>query len=189
MSTAPGPAPDTAFLTLERDDSGQPVSLRQRYGPIAQLLIIGVTEVSHYLADFAMAAGYQVAVCDPRPEMAQQWPKKNSVLLTGMPDDVVRQRADCFTAIVALSHDPRIDDMGLMDAFSTEAFYIGAMGSQRNSDKRCQRLQQLGVSEQQLQRLHAPIGLDIGSKTPVEIAVSILAQLIAVRAEITTDGG
>ncbi len=174
-----------SLLNFECDDSGRPISLRQVYGPLTQLIIIGITEVSRFLAEFALAADYQVTVCDPRAELAEQWQVANTTVLTAMPDDVIREQADSHTAIVALSHDPRVDDMGLMDAFATEAFYIGAMGSQKSSNNRRQRLQQLGVSEQQLQRLHAPIGLDISSKTPVEIAVSILAQLIAARAQKT----
>ena len=172
---------EASCLTFSLDGDNKPTRLRQVYQPVCQLMIIGVTEVSRFLAEFASAAGYRVTVCDPRPEMAEQWRVVNTTCITAMPDDAVRDQADAQTAIVALSHDPRIDDMGLMDAFATEAFYIGAMGSQRTSGKRRQRLAQLGVSAEALQRLHAPIGLDIGSKTPVEIALSIMAQLIAVR--------
>ena len=99
-----------------------------------------------------------------------------------MPDDAVRELAnDYATAIVALTHDPRIDDMGLMEALTTEAFYVGAMGSSRTSANRRERLLTLDVSEQSLARLHAPIGLSIGSKTPPEIAIAILAEITAVR--------
>ncbi|MEE8059751.1 MAG: XdhC family protein [Pseudomonadales bacterium] len=170
-------------LEFERDQQGAPVRLRQVYGPVCHLIIIGVSEVSRFLAEFALAAGYRVTVCDPRPELAAQWKVDNAVCLTAMPDDVIREQADSQTAIVALTHDPRIDDMGLMDAFGTDAFYIGAMGSGKTSAKRRERLQLLGVDADQLQRLHAPIGLEINSKTPVEIAIAIVAELIALRAQ------
>jgi xanthine dehydrogenase accessory factor len=99
-----------------------------------------------------------------------------------MPDDAVRAYAnDPATAIVALTHDPRIDDMGLMEALSTDAFYIGAMGSSRTSAARRERLLALDVGADDLGRLHAPIGLPIGSKTPPEIAIAILAEITAVR--------
>ncbi|MEM9620369.1 MAG: XdhC family protein, partial [Pseudomonadota bacterium] len=102
--------------------------------------------------------------------------------INDMPDDAVRAHAkDQATAIVALTHDPRIDDMGLMEALTTDAFYIGAMGSSRTSASRRERLLALDVSESQLAKLHAPIGLPIGSKTPPEIAIAILAEITAVR--------
>jgi len=185
MSTSTALEKETDCLAFSLDHDNNPARLRQVYQPVCQLMIIGVTEVSRFLAEFASAAGYRVTVCDPRPEMAEQWRVANTSCITAMPDDVVREQTDAQTAIVALSHDPRIDDMGLMDAFATEAFYIGAMGSKKSSDKRRQRLAHLGVSDAELQRLHAPIGLDIGSKTPVEIALSIMAQLISVRSTIS----
>ena len=99
-----------------------------------------------------------------------------------MPDDAVRRLAsDSFSAVVALTHDPRIDDMGLMEALTTDAFYVGAMGSERTSRARRERLGDLALSAAELDRLHAPIGLPIGSKTPPEIAVAILAEITAVR--------
>jgi xanthine dehydrogenase accessory factor len=99
-----------------------------------------------------------------------------------MPDDAILKHAnDIDSAIVAVTHDPRMDDMGLMVAFDTKAFYIGAMGSRASSQKRRERLQQLDVSATELHRLHAPIGVDIGSKIPAEIAISILAEIVAAR--------
>jgi xanthine dehydrogenase accessory factor len=169
-------------ITLTQDHSDQPRSLDQIYGPSIHLMIIGVCEVSRYLAEFALATGYRVSVCDPRPEMKEQWTTDNVTLYTAMPDDIIRQYAnDNHCAIVAVSHDPRIDDMGLMDAFYTNAFYIGAMGSKKTSANRRQRLESLGVSKQQLKQLHAPVGLDIHSKTPAEIAISIIAEIIHLR--------
>lgn len=158
--------------------------LVQTYGPRYQLVLIGAGQVSQYLAEFAQTLDYHVVVIDPREHMIDQWPVEGAQLINDMPDDVVRQQAnDNFTAIIALTHDPRIDDMGLMEALKTDAFYIGAMGSERTSAKRRERLLQLELTEQQIARLHAPVGLPIGSKTPAEIAIAILAQLTALRAE------
>jgi xanthine dehydrogenase accessory factor len=114
----------------------------------------------------------------------EQWPVEGIQLITGMPDDVVRAQAnDQFSAIIALTHDPRIDDMGLMEALTTEAYFIGAMGSRKTSENRRHRLKQLDLTDAQINRLHAPVGLPIGSKTPAEIAIAILAQLTALRSE------
>lgn len=99
-----------------------------------------------------------------------------------MPDDAVTQYASHPRSIVlALTHDPKLDDMALMNALTSNAFYIGALGSKRNNDSRRERLKTLGVTPQQLQRLHGPVGLDIGSHTPPEIAISILAEITAER--------
>lgn len=176
-----------APLSLQSNAAGQPITYRQVYGPITHLVIIGVCEVAEALVNFGLALGYRLSVIDPRPEMIERWQHPQAALLTGMPDDIINDLGvDSNTAIVAVSHDPRIDDMGLMVAFNTDAFYIGAMGSKRSSGNRRQRLLQLGVSEQDLQSLHAPVGIDIHSKTPAEIALSIAAQLVEVRAEQTT---
>ena len=171
-------------LSLEK---GDPLRLTQTYGPVIHLLIIGINEVSRHLAQFALAVGYRVTVCDPRADQHTAWNISNVRLLRTMPDDaILSHAADVHSAIVAVTHDPRIDDMGLMVAFNTDAFYIGAMGSQATTQKRKERLAALGVSPKELLRLHAPIGLDIGSKTPAEIAISILAELIACRKQTST---
>ena len=167
-------------ISYQLDDEGELVSVEHILGPSTHLMIIGICEVARYLAQFALATGYRVSVCDPRPEMAEQWNIEHTTLFTAMPDDTIRDySADLNSAIVAVSHDPRIDDMGLMDAFESQAFYIGAMGSEKTSEKRRERLQLLGVSLEDLSRLRAPIGLDIHSKTPAEIAISILAEIIS----------
>lgn len=173
----------TQPLTLRRNSANAIVGISQCLGPQYRLLLIGASEVSRAVAQLALLLDYEVLVCDPRPDARARWDIAGAQLLAQLPDDAVRQHADderC--AILALTHDPRIDDMGLMEAFNTRAFFIGAMGSLRTSSKRRERLQQLEVTEQQLLRLHAPVGLDTGSKTPMEIAVSVLAQLTAVRA-------
>jgi xanthine dehydrogenase accessory factor len=161
--------------------------LVQTYGPRYQLFLIGASQVSMYLAEFAQKLDYHVLVCDPRENMIDQWPVEGAQLVNDMPDDAVRKHVDAFSAVIALTHDPRIDDMGLMEALRTEAFFVGAMGSTRTSAKRRERLLQLDLTEAEIGRLHAPVGLPIGSKTPAEIAISILAQLTALRAEKKAD--
>jgi xanthine dehydrogenase accessory factor len=156
--------------------------LRQTFGPRYQLLLIGAGQISSYLASMAQALDYHVVVCDPRQEVLDQWQVDGVQLVNKMPDDAVRELAnDSFTAIIALTHDPRIDDMGLMEALRTDAFFVGALGSTRTSAKRRERLQQLDLTEAEISRLHGPVGLSIGSKTPAEIAISILAQLTSLK--------
>ena len=159
-------------------------TLRQTYGPRFQLFLIGAGNVSLYLAQMAQMLDYHVVVCDPREEMIDQWSVEGVQLVKGMPDDAVKAYAnDASTAIVALTHDPRIDDMGLMEALKTDAYFIGAMGSVRTSAKRRERLKLLELTDQQINRLYGPVGLAIGSKTPAEIAVAILAQLTEMRSK------
>lgn len=156
--------------------------LEHTYGPAHQLFIIGSGMVSAYLAQMALSLDYEITVCDPRQDLLEQFAVDGVRKIADMPDDAVRAHAnDPATAIVALTHDPRIDDMGLMEALSSDAFYIGAMGSSRTSAARRERLLDLDVSAGDLARLHAPIGLPIGSKTPPEIAIAILAEITAVR--------
>jgi xanthine dehydrogenase accessory factor len=170
-----------------KDGNKNDLTLVQTYGPRHQLFLIGAGQVSIYLAQMAQALDYQVVVCDPRPTMIEQWPVEGVQLVNAMPDDAVKEFADDrFSAIIALTHDPRIDDMGLMEALKTNAFFIGAMGSKRTSEKRKERLLQLDLTEAEISKLHAPVGLSIGSKTPAEIAIAILAQLTALKSESTT---
>ena len=157
-------------------------TLHQTFGPRHQLFLIGCGQVSQYLAEMAKALDYQVVVCDPRANLMEQWPVEGVQLITSYPDDAIRAQAtDSFSAIIALTHDPRIDDMGLMEALTTDAYFIGAMGSTKTSENRKARLKQLDISDDLIARLHAPVGLPIGSKTPAEIAIAILAQLTALR--------
>jgi xanthine dehydrogenase accessory factor len=156
--------------------------LRQTYGPRLQLFIIGAGMVSKYLAEMAQMLDYAVTVCDPREKLVADFAVPGARMVIDMPDDAVKAYAnDAASAIVALTHDPRIDDMGLMQALKTPAFYVGAMGSVKTSAGRRKRLQDLDVTEAELLRLRAPIGLPIGSKTPPEIAIAILAEITAVR--------
>ena len=169
---------------FENSDTPGEKFLIQTYGPRYQLFLIGAGQVSMYLAQMAQMLDYHVVVCDPREHLIEQWTIEGAQLVCDMPDDAVRQYADdYFSAIIALTHDPRIDDMGLMEALKTDSFFIGAMGSTRTSANRRERLLQLELTEDEINKLHAPVGLPLGSKTPAEIAIAILAQLTALRSE------
>lgn len=167
-------------------------TLTTLHGPRWRLLIIGAGQTSAYLARMAQALDYQVIVCDPREEMRAAWDVPDTVLLPDMPDDaVLALQSDARTAIVALTHDPKLDDMALLEALKSPAFYVGALGSRANNAGRRERLALFDLAREEIDRLHGPVGLAIGSRTPPEIAVSILAHLISVRnqAAAATDAG
>lgn len=150
--------------------------------PHYRLLLLGAGDVARYVAELALALEYDVSLCDPRPNYLDNWHVQGVTTTSRLPDDVVREQfSNPYSGIIALAHDPRVDDMALMEALKTNAFYVGAMGSDRTSAKRRERLPELGLSEQEIDRLHAPIGFQIGSKQPVEIAIAILAEVTAVR--------
>ena len=153
------------------------------HGPRWRLLVIGAGQMTHYLASMAQALDYEVLICDPREEYANGWDVPGARLTRGMPDDTVTEfRPDGHCAVVALTHDPKLDDLALMEALKSNAFYVGAIGSRVNQAKRRQRLaEHFGLTPEQLARLHGPIGLKNGARTPPEIAVSILAEMTAVR--------
>lgn len=152
------------------------------HGPCWRLLIIGAGQTSGYLARMAQALDYEVIVCDPREEMRQTWDVPATVLMSEMPDDAVLSlEIDACTAIIALTHDPKLDDMALLEALKSPAFYVGALGSRVNNAKRRERLALFDLTAEEIARLHGPVGLSIGSRTPPEIAVAILAHLISVR--------
>ncbi len=180
---------DNGATSLEKAERFEPLILednilRHTYGPSFQLLLIGAVQVAYYLANMATALDYQVEVCDPRQELVENSPIDNVPVINAMPDDWLRSKTlDQQTAVIALCHDPRIDDMALMEALQeSEAFYIGAMGSERTSAQRRERLTLLDITAEQIEKLHAPVGLSIGSKTPPEIAIAILAELTSLRA-------
>lgn len=156
------------------------------HGPRWRLLIIGAGQLSKYLAQMAQALDYQVAVCDPREEYANTWDVAGAELKRGMPDDVVTEmNLDGHSAVVTLTHDPKLDDMALLEALKSPAFYVGAIGSRKNNDARRKRLAEFDLSQQEIGRLHGPVGLKIGSKTPPEIAIAILAEMTALRNGVT----
>ncbi|URI10318.1 XdhC family protein [Aquincola tertiaricarbonis] len=158
-------------------------TLTTTHGPSWRLLLIGAGQMTHYLATMAQALDYQVLICDPREEYATGWDVPGARLLRGMPDDVVAElKPDGHTAIVALTHDPKLDDLALMEALASPAFYVGAIGSRVNQAKRKARLKEhFGLTDAQLDRLHGPVGIKNGARTPPEIAVAILAELTASR--------
>lgn len=152
------------------------------FGPAWQLLLIGDGLVARHLASMARRLDYRVTICDPREAFAPITPLDSVYYSREMPDDAVQNLADqARTAIVTLAHDPRQDDLGLSAALGSQAFYIGAMGSRKSAQARRGRLESLGYNQDQIERIHGPAGLSIGSKRPAEIAVSILAQITAVR--------
>lgn len=156
--------------------------VRKVLGPQWNMLLIGAGHLSHYVSQLALMLGYRVIVCDPREQYVRSWQVEGTELTTLMPDDAVQHYARQERSIVvALTHDPKLDDMALLDALASPAFYVGAIGSRRNCEARRQRLMQLGITPTQLQRLHAPVGLPIGSHTPPEIAVSIMAEITRLR--------
>ena len=152
------------------------------HGPRYRMLVIGASQLSKYLAQIAVGLDYQVTVCDPREEYMETWDIPGVTLVRTMPDDtVVAMQLDERCAVVALTHDPKLDDLALMEALKSPAFYVGALGSRANNTKRRERLREFDVSDAQIARLHGPIGLYIGSRTPPEIAISILAEITAIK--------
>ena len=153
------------------------------FGPEYRMLIIGAGQMSEYLATMAQFCGFAVTVCDPREEYRGSFAVPGARLVTTMPDDTVAEmQPDARTCVVALTHDPKLDDLALLQALQTPAFYIGAIGSRRNNAARRQRMiEHLEQTEESLARLRGPVGIYIGSKTPPEIAVSIMAEVLAVK--------
>ncbi|MDD5334098.1 MAG: XdhC family protein [Rhodoferax sp.] len=153
------------------------------FGPGYRMLLIGAGQLTEYLATMALFNGFAVTVCDPREEYRGSWSVLGVNVLGEMPDDVVIAfKPDKRSCVVALTHDPKLDDLALLEALNSEAFYVGAIGSRRNNQARHERLRQhFGMSEQTLARLHGPIGIYIGSKMPSEIAVSVMAEILAIK--------
>jgi len=168
--------------------SASAAELVNTFGPRYRMLIIGAGQMSAYLASMALFCGFAVTVCDPREEHRATWPVAGAPLLADMPDDAVAAFApDRRACVVALTHDPKLDDLALLQALQTEAFYIGVIGSRRNHAARRRRLiKHFAQTEAGLNRLRGPVGLPIGSKTPPEIAVSIMAEVLAVKNGVTS---
>ena len=154
------------------------------FGPQWRLLIIGANQLGSMLANMAQVLDFDVLMCEPRQEIRDEWHVEGVTWIEGMPDDVVLEiNADAQTAIVAVTHDPKLDDMALLEALKSDAFYVGALGSHKNQEKRRERLRMFDLNELEISTLHGPVGLQIGSRTPAEIAIAILAELIQVRAQ------
>lgn len=182
----------TGTTSLSEAQRGDPLQwdgerLHTIHGPQWRLLIIGAGQISRYFAPMAQALDYDVTVCDPRDEYGPGWNVPGTRLVTTMPDDtLLAMKPDARCAVVALTHDPKLDDMVLLEALRSPAFYVGAVGSRLNNDRRRERLAQyFDFTKEELARLHGPVGLPIGSHTPPEIAVAIIAEMTAVRNGVT----
>ena len=158
-------------------------ALVNTFGPEYRMLLIGAGPLTEYLTTMALFCGFAVTVCDPREEYRSAWSVPGATLVSDMPDDVVRAfRADRRSCVIALTHDPKLDDLALLEALQTDAFYVGAIGSRRNNEARRDRMvRHFDQTTESLARLRGPIGIYIGSKTPPEIAVSVMAEVLAVK--------
>jgi xanthine dehydrogenase accessory factor len=161
--------------------------LANTFGPEFRMLLIGAGQLTEYLATMALFSGFAVTVCDPREEYRGAWSVPGAKVVSDMPDDVVTAfKPDRRSCVIALTHDPKLDDLALLEALKTDAFYVGAIGSRRNNEARHQRMiEHFALTAADLQRLRGPIGIYIGSKTPPEIAVSIMAEVLAVKNGVT----
>ena len=166
-----------AELTIDDDE------LVNTFGPEYRMLLIGAGQLAEYLATMAKFSGFAVTLCDPRAEYRLTWGVPGVEISTEMPDDAVLAfKPDRRSCVVALTHDPKLDDLALLEALQSEAFYVGAIGSRRNAEARRERMiEHLDQTEESLARLRGPIGIFIGSKTPPEIAVSVMAEILAVK--------
>ena len=163
------------------------------HGPRLRLLIIGGGQLSRYMAQMAVMLDYGVTVCEPREEYHEGWSEMLGVegctLSRTMPDDlVIAMNLDAHSAVVAVTHDPKLDDLALMEALKTPAFYVGALGSRRNNATRRQRLREFDVSQAEADALRGPVGLNLGARTPPEIALAVLAEMTAVRRGVALNG-
>ncbi|MBP6018061.1 MAG: XdhC family protein [Burkholderiaceae bacterium] len=175
-------------VTLEHADEPEQLQfdgkhLSSLFGPEYRMLLIGAGMLTEYLSTMALFNGFSVAVCDPRVEYMDAWSLPGVQKIVEMPDDaVVVFRPDQRSCIVALSHDPKLDDLALMEALHSPAFYVGAIGSRRNSQsRRARMIEHFNETEASLERLRGPVGIYINSKTPAEIAVSVMAEILAVK--------
>nr|WP_163504029.1 XdhC family protein [Halomonas socia] len=164
-----------------RDPQRRTVQLR--IGPAARLIIAGISPVAEACARFALGLGFEVIVCDPRDEQHREIALDGIEHQRVLPSQFIASGAcHAATAVVALTHDPRIDDLAMIEAVRTPAFYIGVMGSRRTSEARAERLRRSGgLSVEEIARLHMPIGLDLGSKAPAEIALAVMADILRVQ--------
>lgn len=178
---------DSGAVTVDAAARGEAFAfdgkrLRALFGPRWRLLIIGAGQLSRVLANMALALDFEVICCDPREEYHLTWDVPGTTFSKAMPDDLVLQlHLDPHSAVVAVTHDPKLDDLVLLEALKSPAFYIGALGSRSNTAARKERLALFDLTQDEIARLHGPIGLDLGSKTPAEIAVAILAEITAVK--------
>ncbi|SIO71138.1 xanthine dehydrogenase accessory factor [Burkholderia sp. GAS332] len=175
-----------AYVADASDEPGairfDKTTLSTVHGPTWRMLLIGGGNLSAYVSMMAIPLGYAVTLCDPRPEYAAELEIPGVKVVRTMPDDaVIEMKLDARSAVVALTHDPKLDDLALIEALETRAFYVGAIGSRRNSDARRERLSLFGLRDVALANLRCPVGLYLGGNSPPEIALSIVADVTARR--------
>lgn len=181
----------TGKVSIESATRGETFSfdghgLRALFGPRWRLVVIGAGQLSRALASMALALDFEVICCDPREEYHLSWDVPGTIFSRSMPDDlVVALQLDPHSAVVAVTHDPKLDDMALLEALKSPAFYVGALGSRGNTATRKERLKLFDLTDDEINLLHGPVGLDIGARTPAEIAVSVLAEVISVRSGVS----
>src|SRR3989338_3763420 len=175
VTLTPAAAPTELVVDAER--------LTNTFGPEYRMLLIGAGQLAEYLATMALFNGFAVTVCGPREEYRGSWNVPAATVVSDMPDDVVLAfKPDRRSCVVALTHDPKLDDLALLEALNTDAFYVGGIGSRRNNEaRRARMIEHFDQTEESLARLRGPIGIYIGSKTPPEIAVSVMAEILAVK--------
>lgn len=174
---------DRSGLVSDLEDEEDGVQLFvQTHNPPLRLLVVGAVHIAQALAPLAALTGYAVTVIDPRGSFATESRFPGVSLHDSWPDEALSALTiDNRTAVVTLTHDPKLDDPALLVALRSPAFYVGSLGSKRTHAKRLERLKEQGVTDAELARIHAPVGLDIGAVTPAEIALSVMAQITAVR--------
>jgi xanthine dehydrogenase accessory factor len=175
-------------VTIEQASEPAPLRfdgscLTNTLGPEYRMLLIGAGMLTEYLSTMALFNGFAVTVCDPRVEYMDAWSLPGVQKVVEMPDDaVIAFRPDQRSCVIALSHDPKLDDLALLEALHSAAFYVGAIGSRRNNEsRRARMIEYFDETEASLERLRGPVGIYIGSKTPAEIAVSVMAEILAVK--------
>jgi xanthine dehydrogenase accessory factor len=157
-------------------------TLRKVFGPGWRMLLIGGGQLSRFVATFAQALDYEIIVCEPREEYASSWSVSGCELTSQLPEEAVLSYAtDPQSIVLALTHDPNLDDSALIEALPSDAFYVGALGSKGNNDRRRKRLVGIGLEEHEVNRLHGPVGLNIGSRSAAEIAIAIMGEIIQER--------
>jgi xanthine dehydrogenase accessory factor len=178
----------TGVVTLQATQSVAALKMNDQqlvntFGPQYRMLLIGAGQLGEYIATMALFCGFSVTICDPRESYASGWRTQGVSHMSDWPDDAVKRFAPGRrTCILALTHDPKLDDLALLEAIETDAFYVGAIGSRKNNQARKQRMiEHFEQTEATLSKLKGPIGVFIGSKTPAEIAVSIMAEVLAVK--------
>ncbi len=150
------------------------------YLPAPRIVIIGAVHITQTLAQMAQLSGFDVSIIDPRTAFATMERFAQIDLIADWPEDALKARPlDAHTALVAVTHDPKIDDFPLADALRAKCFYVGALGSRKTHQSRVERLMNQGLTEAEIACIHAPVGLDIGAASPAEIAVAILAEIIS----------